>query len=85
MDKTKRKGANDDNYRNSYDRIFGQRNSSSTKIQILEEEVEYYRTLIQQRPHRRRPHDCGHIRTTISFLEKRIKNLAGDKGEFPFF
>ena len=28
---TKRKGANDDNYRNSYDRIFGQRNSSGTK------------------------------------------------------
>ena len=27
----KRKGANDDKYRNSYDRIFGQRNSGSTK------------------------------------------------------
>jgi len=49
----------------------------NVRIQILEEEVEYYRTLIQ-------PHDCGHIHTTISFLEKRIKNLAGGEGEFPF-
>ena len=59
-------------------------NQDVTKIQILNEEIEYYRTLIQQRPHRRRPHDCGHIRTTISFLEKRIENLAGRKEEFPF-
>ena len=28
---TKRKGANDDKYRNGYDRIFDQRNSSGTK------------------------------------------------------
>ena len=27
----KRKGANDEKYRNGYDRIFGQRNSSGTK------------------------------------------------------
>ena len=52
------------------------------KIQILEEEVEYYRTLIQQRPHHMVPHDCGHIRTTISFLEKRIKHLEGAQPGF---
>lgn len=49
----------------------------NVRIQILQEEIEYYRTLIQ-------PHDCGHIYTTISFLEQRIKNLAGGKREFPF-
>jgi hypothetical protein len=55
------------------------------KIQILEQEVEYYRTLIQQRPHRMVPHDCSDIRCTISFLEKRIKHLEGTNQGFPFY
>lgn len=48
----------------------------NVRIQILTEEIEYYNTLIED-------HDCGHIHTTIDFLESRIKNLAGKK-EWPF-
>ena len=47
------------------------------RISVLEEEVEYYRTLIQ-------PHDTGHIHTAISFVEDRIRNLKGRKKEWPF-
>ena len=35
------------------------------RISVLEEEVEYYKTLLQ-------PHDTGHIHTTISFIKSRI-------------
>ena len=41
------------------------------KLMVLEEEIEYYETLIQ-------PHDTGHIHTTIHAIEhrkKRIDNL----------
>ena len=38
------------------------------KLVVLEEEVEYYKTLLM-------PHDTGHIHTTINFLEERIKDL----------
>ncbi len=34
----------------------------------LKEEVKFLKTMI-------RPHDTGHIHTTISTLEERIKNL----------
>ena len=49
----------------------------NVRIQILKEEIDYYRTLIED-------HDCGHIHTTISFLESRIKNLSGGRKEWPF-
>jgi hypothetical protein len=42
------------------------------RISVLEEEIEYYKTLLQ-------PHDTGHINTTISFLSQRVKNLKRDK------
>ena len=38
---------------------------SLVKLIVLQEEVEYYKTLLM-------PHDTGHIHTTISFLEDRI-------------
>ena len=47
------------------------------RISVLEEEVEYYRSLLQ-------PHDTGHIHTAISFVEDRIRNLKGRKKEWPF-
>lgn len=47
------------------------------RISVLEEEVEYYRSLLQ-------PHDTGHIHTTISFIKDRIRNLKGEKEEWPF-
>ena len=31
------------------------------RVNVLEEEIEYYKTLLQ-------PHDTGHIHTTIGFL-----------------
>lgn len=40
------------------------------RIDVLEEEVEYYKTLLQE-------HDTGHIHTTIGFLKKRIEELKG--------
>ena len=40
------------------------------RIDVLEEEVEYYKTLLQE-------HDTGHIHTTIGFLKNRIKELKG--------
>ena len=47
------------------------------RISVLEEEVEYYKSLLQ-------PHDTGHIHTTISFIQSRIKNLKGAEKEWPF-
>ena len=47
------------------------------KLMVLEEEIEYYKTLLQ-------PHDTGHIHTTISFLKNRIENIKGDHNEWPF-
>ena len=47
------------------------------RISVLEEEVEYYKTLLQ-------PHDTGHIHTAISFIRNRIKHLKGETKEWPF-
>lgn len=47
------------------------------RISVLEEEIEYYKTLLQ-------PHDTGHIHTAISFIQDRIRNLKGKKKEWPF-
>ena len=47
------------------------------RINVLEEELEFYRTLIQ-------PEDTGHIHTTIHFIEDRIRILKGGKPEWPF-
>ena len=47
------------------------------RIDVLEEEIEYYKTLLQ-------PHDTGHIHTTISFLSQRLSNLKGELTEWPF-
>ena len=47
------------------------------RINVLEEEVEYYRSLLL-------PHDTGHIHTAISFVEDRIRILKGGKKEWPF-
>ena len=44
---------------------------------MLEEEVEYYKTLLQ-------PHDTGHIHTAISFIKDRIRHLKGEEKEWPF-
>ena len=47
------------------------------RINGLEEEIEYYKSLLQ-------PHDTGHIHTTISFLSQRLSNLKGELTEWPF-
>ena len=47
------------------------------RISVLEEEVEYYKTLLQ-------PHDTGHIHTAISFVKSRINQLKGVKQGWPF-
>jgi len=47
------------------------------RISVLEEEIEYYKTLLQ-------PHDTGHIHTAISFIKDRIRHLKGEKQEWPF-
>ena len=41
------------------------------RVNVLEEEVEYYKSLLQ-------PHDTGHIHTTIGFLRRRIEELKGE-------
>ena len=41
------------------------------RVNVLEEEVEYYESLLQ-------PHDTGHIHTTIGFLRRRIEELKGE-------
>jgi len=49
-----------------------------TRIDVLREEVKYYRTLLQD-------HDTGHIiHTTIHFLEQRIQHLEGKQQGWPF-
>jgi hypothetical protein len=47
------------------------------RISVLEEEIEYYKTLLQ-------PHDTGHIHTAISFLSQRLSNLKGELKQWPF-
>ena len=47
------------------------------RINVLEEEIEYDRTLLQ-------PEDTGHINTTISFLSQRLSNLKGELKQWPF-
>ena len=42
------------------------------RIDVIEEEVEYYKTLLQES-------DTGHIHTTIGFLNNRIKELKGEE------
>ena len=58
-----------------YDEL-NMKNSENVRIQMLQEEIYYYETLLE-------PHDCGHIHTTISFLKQRIENING-KNEWPF-
>ena len=41
------------------------------RISVLEEEIEYFETLIRE-------HDTGHIHTTIGFLKRRIEELKGE-------
>jgi hypothetical protein len=41
------------------------------RISVLEEEVEYYKTLLRE-------HDTGHIHTTIGFIRRRIEDLKGE-------
>jgi hypothetical protein len=41
---------------------------SLVRLIVLEDEVEYYKTLLL-------PHDTGHIHTTINFLEARIQEI----------
>ena len=38
------------------------------RIDVIEEEIEYYKTLLRE-------HDTGHIHTTISTLEDRVKEI----------
>ena len=45
------------------------------RVNVLEEEVEYYKSLLQ-------PHDTGHIHTTISFIQSRIRELKGEKKQW---
>jgi len=47
------------------------------RINVLEEEIKYYKSLLQ-------PHDTGHIHTTIGFLSQRLSNLKGELAEWPF-
>jgi len=45
------------------------------RVNVLEEEVEYYKTLLQ-------PHDTGHIHTAISFIQSRIRELKGENKQW---
>jgi len=47
------------------------------KIQVLEDEIKYFKSLIQE-------HDTGHIYTTIDSLETRVKELKGIPTDDPF-
>ena len=47
------------------------------RIGVLEEELEYYKSLIRE-------HDTGHIHTVVSFITDRIRILKGAKKEWPF-
>ena len=44
----------------------------STYISVLKAEIEHLKSLLQ-------PHDTGHIHTTISTLQHRVKELEGKK------
>ena len=44
-------------------------------VSVLEEELEYYKTLIRE-------DDTGHIHTVISFITDRIRILKGAKKEW---
>jgi hypothetical protein len=50
-------------------------------IQVLEEEIRYYKTLLE--PHYSTEKEFD-IRTTINFLQQRVEHLAGKKKEWPF-
>ena len=58
-----------------YDEL-NMRNSENVRIQVLQEEIYYYETLLQSE-------DTGNIHTTISFLKQRIDHLSGKKS-WPF-
>ena len=47
------------------------------KIKVLEDEIEYFKSLIQE-------HDTGHIHTTIDCLETRVKELKDSPTDDPF-
>ena len=47
------------------------------KIKVLEDEIEYFKSCIQE-------HDTGHIYTTIDALETRLKLLKGIETDDPF-
>ena len=51
--------------------IVGQENK--IRIAVLKEEIEIFRSKIE-------PHDTGHLYTTISTLEHRIKELEENDG-----
>ena len=42
------------------------------RISVIEEEIEYYQTLLRES-------DTGHIHTTIGFLNRRIEELKGNE------
>jgi len=44
------------------------------RISVLEDEIEYYKTLLQ-------PHDTGHIHTAINFIKHRIQHLKGERND----
>ena len=52
--------------------IVGQENK--IRIAVLKEEIEVFRLKIE-------PHDTGHLYTTISTLEHRIKELEENDGQ----
>ena len=41
------------------------------RISVLEEEVEYYKTLLRE-------HDTGHIHTAIGWMEHRLEEINDD-------
>ena len=47
------------------------------RVSVLEEEIEYYKTLLQHS-------DTGHIYTTINFLSQRLSNIKGELAGWPF-
>jgi hypothetical protein len=48
------------------------KNKDETYIAVLKAEIEVLKSRIE-------PHDTGHLYTTISTLEHRIKELEGNK------
>ena len=48
------------------------KNHDETYIAVLKAEIAHLKTLLE-------PHDTGHIHTTISTLNHRIKELEGNK------